>query len=297
MPSIDQLEAFVTAAELGSFSAAARRLGKAQSAVSAAISNLEIDLGSSLFDRSSYRAELTVSGVSLLDYARSILQSRQDLLVKAGALCEGAEGSLKVVFEYGTYVSEINDVFHDFDKQFPKVELHVQTSSFGDVLSRLAEESAQLGIIIERHPYKEGYHFRGLGFERRISVCHKDHPLAELDEVRLVDLRRYRQIISETEIDRNSPEFSRQKGPHLLITDNPRVAHNMVHGGVGWAELPAQMVDDEVKAGELKELSYDFQQNAILNKISLVWGKQQAQAPACKWLINRMCQLHQKTWV
>lgn len=86
MPSIDQLEAFVTAAEFGSFSAAARRLGKAQSAVSAAISNLEIDLGSNLFDRSSYRAELTVSGVSLLDYARSILQSRQDLLVKAGAL-------------------------------------------------------------------------------------------------------------------------------------------------------------------------------------------------------------------
>ncbi|WP_208978629.1 hypothetical protein [Pseudovibrio denitrificans] len=52
-----------------------------------------------------------------------------------------------------------------------------------------------------------------------------------------------------------------------------------------------------MKAGKLKELSYDFQQNAILNKVSLVWGKQQSQAPACKWLINRMCQLHQKTWV
>ena len=38
MAGIDQLEAFVMAAETGSFSAAARRLGKAQSAVSTAIS-------------------------------------------------------------------------------------------------------------------------------------------------------------------------------------------------------------------------------------------------------------------
>ena len=49
-PSMEQLEAFVAAAAQGSFSGAARALGKAQSAVSTQISNLEIDLGVELFE-------------------------------------------------------------------------------------------------------------------------------------------------------------------------------------------------------------------------------------------------------
>ncbi len=50
--SIAQLDAFVTTVTEGSFSAAARKLGKAQSRVSTAVANLEIDLGVTLFDRS-----------------------------------------------------------------------------------------------------------------------------------------------------------------------------------------------------------------------------------------------------
>ncbi|NVL29209.1 LysR family transcriptional regulator, partial [Pseudomonas syringae pv. actinidiae] len=49
--SPEALEAFVQIAALGSFSAAARRLGKSQSTISEAISRLEIDLGLELFDR------------------------------------------------------------------------------------------------------------------------------------------------------------------------------------------------------------------------------------------------------
>lgn len=55
----DQIQAFVMAAELGSFSAAARQMGKVQSAVSTAIANLEIDAGVELFDRSGRAPVLT----------------------------------------------------------------------------------------------------------------------------------------------------------------------------------------------------------------------------------------------
>ncbi|MGB1320924.1 MAG: LysR family transcriptional regulator, partial [Vibrio gallaecicus] len=50
----DKIKAFVYAAECGSFSAAAKKQGKAQSWISNAISDLEIDLNLSLFDRSGY---------------------------------------------------------------------------------------------------------------------------------------------------------------------------------------------------------------------------------------------------
>ena len=62
-PSMEQLEAFVAAAAQGSFSGAARALGKAQSAVSTQISNLEIDLGVELFDRTGRNPVLTAATV------------------------------------------------------------------------------------------------------------------------------------------------------------------------------------------------------------------------------------------
>ena len=68
--SFEQLEAFVASAEEGSFSAAARRLGKAQSAVSTAVSNLEIDFGVELFDRSGKLPVLSPAGETLLREAR-----------------------------------------------------------------------------------------------------------------------------------------------------------------------------------------------------------------------------------
>jgi DNA-binding transcriptional LysR family regulator len=53
--TLDQLRKFVATADCGSFSVAARQLGKAQSAVSTAIGLLEADLGLELFDRSRWR--------------------------------------------------------------------------------------------------------------------------------------------------------------------------------------------------------------------------------------------------
>ena len=57
--SPEALLAFAEAATLGSFSAAARKLGKRQSTISEAIANLEIDLGLTLFDRSTRQPTLT----------------------------------------------------------------------------------------------------------------------------------------------------------------------------------------------------------------------------------------------
>lgn len=72
--SLEQLQAFVATVETGSFSAAARYLGKAQSAISTAVSNLEIDLDNSLFVRSGRYPVLTPAGERLLVEARVILE-------------------------------------------------------------------------------------------------------------------------------------------------------------------------------------------------------------------------------
>ena len=72
--TLDQLRQFVLTADSGSFSEAARRLGRAQSAVSTAIGLLEADLGVELFDRSRRNAQPTDAGALLLLEARELLR-------------------------------------------------------------------------------------------------------------------------------------------------------------------------------------------------------------------------------
>src|SRR6267142_2478242 len=60
--TLDQLRTFIAAAEEGSFSAAGRKLGRAQSVVSKTLANLEAQLGVKLFDRSARYPRLTDEG-------------------------------------------------------------------------------------------------------------------------------------------------------------------------------------------------------------------------------------------
>ena len=64
--SLDQLRTFIAAVDEGSFSAAARKLLRAQSVVSETVSNLEEQIGVPLFDRSGRHPKLTPAGIVLL---------------------------------------------------------------------------------------------------------------------------------------------------------------------------------------------------------------------------------------
>lgn len=68
-----RLRVFVTVAQLGSFSAAARELGVSQSAVSQSVAGLERQIGAPVFERSRSSLSITPKGEILLGYAREIL--------------------------------------------------------------------------------------------------------------------------------------------------------------------------------------------------------------------------------
>jgi DNA-binding transcriptional LysR family regulator len=84
--SPEALEAFAQTVALGSFSAAARRLGKSQSTVSEAIARLEIDLGLELFDRSARHPVLTEAGRAMLGRIEDVLAASDKLRRAAGRL-------------------------------------------------------------------------------------------------------------------------------------------------------------------------------------------------------------------
>src|SRR5690606_9646484 len=94
--TLDSLAAFVETCGSGSFSAAARRLGKSQSTISEAIANLEIDVGVALFDRSHRQPVLTEAGQALLAQAREVLAASERFGRTASQLSGGQEPRLTV---------------------------------------------------------------------------------------------------------------------------------------------------------------------------------------------------------
>ena len=109
--SLDQLQMFVQAAHSGSFSAAARKLGKTQSTVSVAIGNLEADLGVELFDRSARNPVLTATGQKMLLQAEAVLERCLTLQANADCLSEVVEPQLSIVIEtpYGPLMPALRE--------------------------------------------------------------------------------------------------------------------------------------------------------------------------------------------
>src|ERR1700751_1506237 len=97
--TLDQMRTFIAAAYHGSFSAAGRKLRRAQSVVSQTLANLEAQLGVKLFDRSARYPRATEEGRRLLVDARSLTDNVDEFKAKARAMREGLEPDLSVAID------------------------------------------------------------------------------------------------------------------------------------------------------------------------------------------------------
>ena len=97
--TLDQMRVLVAVAEAGSFSAAARRLSRVQSAISQAVQAMETTLGVQLFDRSTKRPTLTDSGAAILEDARAIVRGATALRARAQSIASDVEAELTLAVD------------------------------------------------------------------------------------------------------------------------------------------------------------------------------------------------------
>lgn len=296
MPTIDQIHAFVTAADEGSFSAAARKLLKAQSAVSTAVINLEIDVGVDLFDRSGRNPQLTTAGQALLKSARSVLRSNLDFIAQATSINEGVETQLCIAIEQGIFVHSLKDIFCQLSEKFPFIELELLDPGINDVPGLLKQGRADIGMMLEQEIYPEGFHFRGVGHSRLIPVCSRSHPLAERSQVSHADLRQHRQLMTRSRSLEDTAQRQQSKSPMVWFSESPYIVLELLVSGLGWAMLPQTVVMEKLDSKELVRLHYDFQQADILQGVDVVWTERRALGSAGKWLLNQLLALKPGLW-
>ncbi|MGJ8514490.1 HTH-type transcriptional regulator HdfR [Carnimonas sp. R-84865] len=234
--SPESLEAFVESALRGSFSAAARQLGKTQSTVSTAVANLEIDLGITLFDRSQRYPRLTQEGQKVLGYAEEVLAADSRLRQLSIQLTAQVESRLTLVFSDVFQPDPGWKLLHQFGQRFPHTELEWLDAEGGDVIDYILSGRAQLGLLSRREQYPPEIVIQPLTHSSEVALfVHRDHPLAQREHNLIAELNRHRRIrISYHGIPSSA-------GPVWSASDYIAVLE-MVMAGLGWAELPRELV-------------------------------------------------------
>src|SRR6202050_4536982 len=150
--SLDQLRTCIAAADEGSFSAAGRRLRRAQSVVSQTLGNLEGQLGVKLFDRSARRPSPTEQGRALLADAREVAGDVDRFKARAKGLARGLEPELGVVADVMFPIAPITYAVAAFQEKFAGTALKLYMEGRCAVVRRVLDRRSPVGIMAALSP-------------------------------------------------------------------------------------------------------------------------------------------------
>lgn len=287
VPTIDQLRVFLVAVEAGSFSAAARRLGRAVSAVSYSIASLEQQLGVSLFDREQTRTPtLTEAGSAVLSKAKVVAAGIDDLRAGVRALLKGLEAEVTLVVDVMLPSERLVDAVQAFEATFPTVKLRLYVEALSAVAQMVRKGDAMIGVgggLLEVEPELELVH---VGDIEMIPVAAPNHPLARSRPNAPGAARRHRQLILTV----RTP-FAEGPDVGIFAAEVWRLAdlgakHNLLLAGVGWGNMPEPNIRADLAAGRLVRLELPEAKRGIYS-FQAIYRTDQAPGPAAAWLIQR----------
>ncbi|MDO6498577.1 LysR family transcriptional regulator [Photobacterium sanguinicancri] len=179
---VRQLKYFVTLAEIGNFTAAAKALNIAQPALSIAIKKLETSLGLALFHRNERKITLTHEGEVLMPHARLVIQQLRDAEVAMAELrgLEKGEVRLGVPSMLGSYF--FPEILMGFKSQYPNLKLTMVEGGAQSIRKMLLEGELDLGVIIN-HNVPEALETEHLLTSQMVAVVGEEHPFAHKSSI------------------------------------------------------------------------------------------------------------------
>jgi len=185
--SVRQLRAFLSLAELRSFTRAASRSHLSQPAFSALIRALEESVGAKLFDRDTRNVDLTVEGRLFEESARRLVRDFDQALLDVRDHAARRRGRVAMALLPSLAAGWLPPVLAGFRAAHPGIVLEVADVLSEACLDRVRGGSADFALAATRADTAE---LRTELFctDRFHLVCRRDHPLARRRELRLRDL-------------------------------------------------------------------------------------------------------------
>lgn len=286
--TFDQLRTFIAAVDAGSFSAAGRRLGRAQSVVSQTLLNLELQTGLKLFDRSGRYPRVTDAGRALVLEARLIAERIDNFKARAQALQEGLEPELSVVIDVVYPMTALTQAVALFRSSFPQTTLRLYVEALGAAIQPVLERRCVIGIVgtLPLIPHEvESIPLLEVPF---VSVASPQHPLGAFrGGIPRSEVAKHVQLVLT---DRTSLSAGRDFG--VLSAQTWRLAdlgakHAFLRAGFGWGQMPIPMVAEDLRKGVLMKLDIEhLSARSQMLPMHAVFRKDAPPGPAGRALIE-----------
>ncbi|MCC2973133.1 LysR family transcriptional regulator [Massilia sp. IC2-476] len=288
--TMDQLRTFIAAADEGSFSAAGRKLRRAQSVVSHTLANLELQVGFALFDRSARYPQLTEAGRSLLEQARAAADSMDAFKARARTLAEGLEPELAVAVDVMFPIATLTNAVQAFHRSFPATPLRLYVEALGAVVQPLLDGRCRIAVIGSLPDVPQGCASEYLAAIPSATVAAPGHPLAKIKgTVSRAEMSKHVQLVLT---DRSSLTAGREFGvmsPLVWRLADLGAKHAFLRAGLGWGSMPLHMVRGDLADGSLQQLR--LKAHPLLGtafSMHAIWLKDQPPGPAGRWFVDQL---------
>ncbi len=291
--TIDQLRMLVAISDQGSFTAAAKHLNRAQSAVSHAIRCLEEHLNVELFDRNHRKPAFTSAGLAVLADARLAIARVDSLKTRAHGLARGLEPEISFVVTTLCPQQPLLRTLGRFRETFPHVGIELLVEEIGEPGVLVQSRRCALGIagtpslrLVEPGELTT----LAIGDIEIVAVATPNHPLATLSHrLHDSDLAEHRQLVPAS---RTRRPYQNTLVREVWCVSNPNVRREMVLQGLGWATLPLHIIDDDIAAGRLVRLQLASRTEELM-KVGLfaIHRADVPQGPASRWLLAELANM------
>jgi DNA-binding transcriptional LysR family regulator len=284
---LDQLHTFLEIVRLKSFSKAAQTCYRTQPAISAQIRQLEQELNAPLFDRLGARIALTPAGKIFATYAEQILELRKRAQDAINELERVPRGELVIAANEATCIYVLPEVFSEFKRLFPNVQLLVDRSYGAKVVQAVLDNQADFGIT--QLPVEE----------RKLQVVkiHTDeiqllappnHPLASKTAVSAEDVVGYPLLLPKTGATRSRLnawlEWVEDRIQISMELDSTEMIKRFAMAGLGISFMAVSHFREEVADGRLAAVR--LAPEPLVRRLALIYRKDKALSKAALGFID-----------
>lgn len=247
------LKVFLEIVRSGGIGAAARRLGKQQPSVSAALKRLEDQLAAHLFERSTAGIRITPAGKALHALCEDMFEHVRMAQHQVAQATKRVGGMVRIQLISSIICLELDEAIASFHRRHPAIAMELRVSPWRGVLEALVDGEVEVGI---------GYQgaagpalvYEPMFVETQQLYCARSHPLYGRRIARPEELRREGFVLTGAD----EPEaVTRLRARHGLGTERAGEAEDvhealrLVSLGVGIGFLPEGAAEGAVAAGRL----------------------------------------------
>ncbi|PRA53617.1 MULTISPECIES: LysR family transcriptional regulator [Pseudomonas] len=286
--SSDNIELFLAVLDCGSFSAAARALGRVPSAVSMAIGNLEAELGFALFQRTHRETRPTALAQALEPHARMIAAQLSQLQVHALELSQGLESTLAISVVPDIDHAPLLNAIKTISERYPLLEIEVLSAPQEEALQLLHSGRVSLCLAFARLSVDPQQRFQNIGMESLVATLSPHHPALQRQPRQIAyleDLANVRQIVVASR-DLPITDTRALIGKAFWRTDSLSMALEMVEAGLGWGDFPLSRVAPLIEAGRLLRLDFKNTRNELQLPVHAFWRHNQPLQKAAQELVR-----------